>query len=124
MRRCDKCCFIDLILAPFLPGGGLRRVFGGAEPLADPALLDDVPQRCSALTPDAKPWECVGDVGECRAAVLLAAAAAGPGRGNAVLATLVAEVRRLRRPAGRTTCSRRCRAHHVPERYAPDTLLV
>ncbi len=33
--RCDKCCFIDLILAPFLPAPDLERIFGGHEPLAD-----------------------------------------------------------------------------------------
>ena len=33
--RCDKCCFIDLILAPFLPAAELSAIFGGQEPLAD-----------------------------------------------------------------------------------------
>ena len=32
--RCDKCCFIDLILAPFVPAADLERIFGGHEPLA------------------------------------------------------------------------------------------
>jgi hypothetical protein len=31
--ECDKCCFIDLILAPFVPAADLRRIFGGREPL-------------------------------------------------------------------------------------------
>ena len=35
--RCDKCCFIDLILAPFLPAAELGAIFAGREPLADPA---------------------------------------------------------------------------------------
>lgn len=71
--ECDKCCFIDLILAPFLSRAELESVFGGKEPLAAPALEG----RFQSLLGDAaidKPFECVGDAGECRAAVLLAAA--------------------------------------------------
>ncbi len=30
--RCDKCAFIDLILAPFLPAADLERIFAGQEP--------------------------------------------------------------------------------------------
>ncbi|MGH3276315.1 MAG: hypothetical protein ACRDNZ_18560, partial [Streptosporangiaceae bacterium] len=89
--RCDKCAFIDLILAPFIPPAALDAIFGGREPLADPdpAHPNPVgsnpggPDPAGSLTPkfrallgtlpDAKPWECVGEVGECRAAVLLAA---------------------------------------------------
>ena len=37
--QCDKCCFIDLILAPFLPAEALRRIFAvTGEPLDDPGL--------------------------------------------------------------------------------------
>jgi len=69
--QCDKCVFIDLILAPFLPAEALRRIFAAAgEPLADPALK---PKFRSLLGAGAKPFECVGEVTECRAAVLLAA---------------------------------------------------
>ena len=68
---CDKCCFIDLILAPFLPAGALRQIFAPSrEPLEDPGLA----ARFRALLgAGAKPFECVGEVSECRAAVLLAA---------------------------------------------------
>jgi hypothetical protein len=69
--RCDKCCFIDLILAPFIPAAGLRRIFAvTGEPLDDPALAGKFR---SLLGAGAKPFECVGEVNECRAAVLLAA---------------------------------------------------
>jgi UDP-N-acetyl-alpha-D-muramoyl-L-alanyl-L-glutamate epimerase len=69
--ECDKCCFIDLILAPFLPAGALRRIFtSSGEPLDDPEL---VPKFRALLGAGAKPFECVGEVSECRAAVLLAA---------------------------------------------------
>jgi UDP-N-acetyl-alpha-D-muramoyl-L-alanyl-L-glutamate epimerase len=69
--QCDKCCFIDLILAPFLPATELGAIFGGREPLADSSLAG----RFRALLGDAdlsKPFECVGEVNECRAALLLA----------------------------------------------------
>ena len=69
--QCDKCCFIDLILAPFLPAETLRRIFAVAgEPLDDPGLAA---RFRSLLGAGAKPFECVGEVTECRAAVLLAA---------------------------------------------------
>jgi UDP-N-acetyl-alpha-D-muramoyl-L-alanyl-L-glutamate epimerase len=69
--QCDKCCFIDLILAPFLPAEGLRRIFApSGEPLADPGLAAKF---LALLGAGAKPFECVGEVSECRAAVLLAA---------------------------------------------------
>jgi len=64
--QCDKCCFIDLILAPFLPAETLRRIFAVAgEPLADPGLAAKFR---SLLGAGAKPFECVGEVAECRAA--------------------------------------------------------
>jgi hypothetical protein len=69
--RCDKCCFIDLILAPFLPAAALRRIFAAtAEPLADPGLAGKF---LALLGAGAKPFECVGAASECRAAALLAA---------------------------------------------------
>ena len=69
--RCDKCCFIDLILAPFIPAAALRQIFTVTpEPLDDPGLAGKF---WSLLGAGAKPFECVGEVNECRAAVLLAA---------------------------------------------------
>jgi hypothetical protein len=118
--RCDKCCFIDLILAPFLPRTDLERIFGGAEPLADPSLAG----RFRALlgtSADSKPFECVGEVGECRAAAVLAAGR--PDRAaTPLLHVLVAElpaetpaVADLLRPIGE---------HAIPDVYATDDLLV
>ncbi len=70
--QCDKCCFIDLILAPFMPAAALRRIFAATgEPLDDPALAAKFR---ALLGAGAKPFECVGEVNECRAAVQLAAA--------------------------------------------------
>jgi UDP-N-acetyl-alpha-D-muramoyl-L-alanyl-L-glutamate epimerase len=120
---CDKCAFIDLILAPFVPRADLDRVFGGREPLANPDLVDTF-RKLLALTPDAKPWECVGDETECRIAARLAAGREDR-RDAPVLAALIAEAAgptgerdpeagELLRPLG---------THHVPDRYAPDALL-
>jgi hypothetical protein len=90
--QCDKCCFIDLILAPFLSAEALRRIFAVAgEPLDDSGLADKFR---SLLGAGAKPFECVGEVTECRAAVLLAARRPDrdPNTGSALLRELAAEV--------------------------------
>ncbi len=120
--ECDKCCFIDLVLAPFLPAADLATVFGGREPLDNAALLSRF-EALLALSPDAKPWECVGDVGECRTAAVVAAQR--PDRaGNHLLAALLGRLGEdaaaaraafsgLLAPAG---------AHHVPPRLVPGVL--
>ncbi len=88
--HCDKCCFIDLVLAPFVPAGELARVWGGHEPLCDPSLAPTF-RTLLGTSGATKPWECVGDVSECRAALRLAASR--PDRaGSPLLAELVAEV--------------------------------
>jgi hypothetical protein len=121
--ECDKCCFIDLILAPFLDAAELRAVFAGREPLDDLALLPRF-EDLVGTSGDVKPWECVGDVDECRAAVALAFRR--PDRaGSPILGALVDRLggalptpeaaERLRRPLG---------THHVPDAYATDDLLV
>jgi hypothetical protein len=87
--ECDKCAFIDLILAPFLPAGALRRIFAvTGEPLENPGLAGKFR---SLLGAGAKPFECVGEVTECRAAVLLAARREDRA-GDGLLAALAAEV--------------------------------
>jgi hypothetical protein len=87
--QCDKCAFIDLILAPFLPAGTLRQIFAATgEPLASPGLAGKFR---SLLGAGAKPFECVGEVTECRAAVLLAARR-DDRKDSALLQELAAEV--------------------------------
>ncbi|HEX6420623.1 MAG TPA: hypothetical protein VFZ77_19130 [Acidimicrobiales bacterium] len=121
--RCDKCCFVDLILSPFLPADRLAAIFRGREPLDD---LDLLP-RFEALVDTSgarKPWECVGDVDESRAAVALARRR--PDRATTPVLRSLAdrlgdrlpgdrEVERLMRPLGE---------HFVPDAYAPADLLV
>ena len=87
--QCDKCCFIDLILAPFMPAEALRQIFRQAgEPLDDPALASKFR---ALLGAGRKPFECVGEVNECRAAVLLAARREDR-TGRGLLTELAAEV--------------------------------
>jgi UDP-N-acetyl-alpha-D-muramoyl-L-alanyl-L-glutamate epimerase len=87
--ECDKCCFIDLILAPFLPAEALRQIFKqSGEPLDHPALAGKFR---ALLGAGAKPFECVGEVSECRAAVLLAARR-DDRAGRGLLQDLAAEV--------------------------------
>ncbi|WP_298797611.1 hypothetical protein [uncultured Pseudonocardia sp.] len=118
--RCDKCCFIDLVLAPFVPAESLRTVFTGREPLEEPELLGTF-RRLLALDPDAKPWECVGDETECRVAARLASER--PDRaGNEVLTALVSASAGHADPAVATLLAP-LSEHHVPERYAPAALL-
>jgi hypothetical protein len=118
--QCDKCCFIDLILAPFLPAGDLRDIFSGREPLDDPALLDQF-RTLLDLSDQPKPFECVGDVAECRAAAQLAGARADR-RDNAILAALLTA---LPSPAGPPSALLRpLGPHHIPDAFLPATALV
>jgi UDP-N-acetyl-alpha-D-muramoyl-L-alanyl-L-glutamate epimerase len=124
--RCDKCCFIDLILAPFLSPAELGSIFAGREPLTDPDPEDSLADKFRSLlgtSRDSKPFECVGDVGECRAAALMAAGR--PDRaGTELLQRLAAEL------AGRTDIPaaadllKPLSAHFIPDAYATEDLLV
>jgi hypothetical protein len=87
--QCDKCCFIDLILAPFLSAAALREVF---DVVPEPLEVAELARKFRTLLGSGtKPFECVGEVNECRAAVLLAARR--PDRADcALLQELAAEV--------------------------------
>ena len=65
---CDKCLFINLVLAPFMDRPTLAAIFG-SEPLATPALRGQLETLVGRSVND-KPFECVGDPGECAAAVV------------------------------------------------------
>ncbi len=95
--RCDKCCFIDLILSPWMPRTALEDVFGGAEPLADLTLLDTF-RTLVGVGGDVKPWECVGDVDESAAAAFLAADREDRAE-TPVLRALVADLGEAARPS-------------------------
>lgn len=112
---CDKCAFIDLILAPFVSAADLRTVFDGNEPLENPELVDKF-RRLMGLVPDSKPWECVGDVAESRVAARLALVRED--RAGGMLATLVAEAA-THPDSGAEELMRPLSTHHIPDRYAP-----
>lgn len=122
--ECDKCCFIDLILSPFMSRSALEAVFNGSEPLAKYELMP-VFEALVATSEDIKPFECVGDVDECRTAAVMAAAREDR-EGSAVLKDLIArfagpaeararnDIERLMRPLDRD---------NVPSSYAPQDLV-
>jgi hypothetical protein len=60
--ECDKCLFINLMLAPYLSRAALRDVFRH-EPLSDPARHEQLRVLVGAGTAF-KPFECVGDPNE------------------------------------------------------------
>jgi hypothetical protein len=65
---CDKCLFINLILAPFLSRASLRDIFH-SEPLANPALETQL-ATLVGLGTEHKPFECVGDPDESAVALV------------------------------------------------------
>lgn len=123
--ECDKCCFINLILAPFLPAAALKAIFDGAEPLSQPALYDRM-LALVGLGEHAKPFECVGDVGECRAAVRMAAAR--PDRAHCEVVQALDAALRDQTPAGDAAGAERWLGplgdDNIPRGYAPEDQLV
>ncbi len=70
---CDKCLFINLVLAPFLSRDELSAIFGPTPPLTNPALEEQL-RVLVGLGSDKKPFECVGDPDECAVALETVAA--------------------------------------------------
>jgi hypothetical protein len=87
---CDKCRFVFLAMAPFVDRAALVGVVG-RDLLADPAQLGGFRELVGLV--GAKPFECVGEVDECRWAV--ARLAASPEWADApVVARLAGELHR------------------------------
>ncbi len=125
---CDKCAFIDLILAPFLDATVLQKVFAEAvaEPLENPSMAASF-GTLVGLVPDAKPWECVGDVHESRVALQLAALRPDRARTHLVqeLALRVAGPDRDTWPDPRVAAEALLRPvgeHHIPVWFLPAEL--
>jgi hypothetical protein len=115
--ECDKCCFIDLILSPFMPASELASVFDGREPLDNPALNEQF-RTLLDVSARPKPFECVGDATECRAAAVLAARRSDRAD-NQMLRSLAdaagdPDVDLLLRPIG---------SHHIPDAFFPAPAL-
>jgi UDP-N-acetyl-alpha-D-muramoyl-L-alanyl-L-glutamate epimerase len=132
--HCDKCCFIDLILAPFMSRTDLAAVFDGAEPLDNPDNEERF-RTLLALGTGVKPFECVGDSDESRAATLLAAQR--PDRMDTVLLQRLRDEVAAQSPtpttgtdadtgpeAGVGALLEPRGTHRIPDRYAPADLLV
>jgi UDP-N-acetyl-alpha-D-muramoyl-L-alanyl-L-glutamate epimerase len=66
--ECDKCLFINLMLAPYLPRTTLREIFHH-EPLSDPAREDQL-RVLVGVGVAFKPFECVGDPDESAVALV------------------------------------------------------
>lgn len=119
--ECDKCCFIDLVLAPFLDARQLAGIFDGKEPLQNAELLPRF-RTLIGTAGSPKPWECVGEPGECAAAVALAAAR--PDRaGSPVLRHLADEAKHLL-TAPPETYLKPMGPDHVPHDLQAQDLLV
>jgi UDP-N-acetyl-alpha-D-muramoyl-L-alanyl-L-glutamate epimerase len=119
--HCDKCCFVDLVLAPFVDRAELEAVFGGDEPLQSPANEERF-RALLGLGAGTKPFECVGDIDECRAATQLAAQRADRA-GTGLLARLRANLAQTTTP-DLTALLQPLGTHRIPDRYAPTDLLV
>ncbi|NNU16246.1 hypothetical protein HK107_07925 [Parvularcula sp. ZS-1/3] len=66
---CAKCAFTSLILAPFISAEQAQVIFGRIM-LNVEGLLPVYEELCGLS--DHKPWDCVGTINECRAALALA----------------------------------------------------
>lgn len=120
--HCDKCCFVDLVLSPFVGAEELGVIFSGREPLRNDSLADQF-RALLGLHPDRKPFECVGDISECRAAITLSA-----DRPDRALHPLVLQLAAESASAGLAIRPDRLLEpmppHAIPDEYAPDELLV
>lgn len=65
--KCAKCANSFLVFAPFVPAEELKSIFGGKDLFAEPELADDF-KGLLGVEGAIKPFECVGEVGELRAA--------------------------------------------------------
>lgn len=68
--ECPKCHFVFLCLAPFLARDDLQAIFGGRDLLADAAQREGFLELLN-VGGRLKPFECVGEPDECRAALTL-----------------------------------------------------
>ncbi len=98
--RCPKCHFVFLGLAPFMLPDALRNIFG-ADLLADREQLDGF--RALLALDGKKPFECVGEVAEARAAIR-ALAVHPQWQAHVVVHRLNAELAGLEVPALETLC--------------------
>jgi UDP-N-acetyl-alpha-D-muramoyl-L-alanyl-L-glutamate epimerase len=119
--HCDKCAFIDLVLAPFLTPVELGGIFGGPEPLRNDALADQF-RALLGLLPDRKPFECVGDIDECRAALALTAQRSD--RADDVLVQQLAAQLPTLSAADAAQLMKATPPDAIPDAYSPEPVVV
>lgn len=66
--ECDKCLFINLVLAPFVPANTLDVIFHGRPPIRR-RDMEGALRTLVGLGSEKKPFECVGDPDECAVAL-------------------------------------------------------
>jgi len=112
------------MLAPYMDRSDLAAVFAGDEPLENPANEERF-RALVGLGDVSKPFECVGDADECRAAAILAAQREDRA-GTVVLRRLYDELAASTPAAGAGGAAvlEPRGPHHIPDRYAPADLLV
>jgi hypothetical protein len=108
--RCPKCTFVFLGLAPFMRPADLRRIFG--RDLLDQVDLVEAFAELLALD-GVKPFECVGEAEEARAAVV-ALAGQDDWKDHAVIRALGPRLARLSVPSLESLCTAGG-AHRIPE---------
>lgn len=114
---CPKCRFTALALAVFLPPNDVVAI-QGKDLLDDSSQCDGFRALCR-LGRD-KPFECVGEYGECRAA-LKALAADAAWQNHAVVRTLSPELQEVEVPSLETVLT--AASHHfIPPELAPEEL--
>jgi hypothetical protein len=119
--HCDKCAFIDLVLAPFLTPDELGSIFGGPEPLRNEELADKF-RALLGLLPDRKPFECVGDIDECRAALALTAQ-----RSDRAADAMVQRLAAQLPPTTAAASAQLMKAtppDAIPDAYSPESVVV
>jgi hypothetical protein len=114
-RDCPKCRFSFLILATAMAPDRIQAIFGG-NILADEKQLPGYRELVGLV--GHKPWECVGEIAESRAAMLWLASTP-PWNDSAIVKTLAPEVRAVTADpdADRAALLAPSPDHHMPARF-------
>jgi hypothetical protein len=107
-----------------MSAASLQKVFDGHEPLEQRELESSF-GALLGLSVDAKPFECVGDIDECRAALALAADR-DDRKDNQLLNALLEKLgpEHVASPVQAASLLKPAGPHYIPDRYAPPDLLV
>lgn len=119
--KCDKCCFIDLILSAYMNADDLREIFANAEPLDNKDLVDSF-RVLLGISAQPKPFECVGGIDECRAAIIVASQRSD--RSESSIVQILADEVRARKGASANSryegLMKPMAEHYIPDDYYID----